>query len=173
MWWLVSSSVPAQLSPSQLRHDALEYAQVELSLLWHNARQSGISTIAFREHISSTFTAEEVLKKELAFIILISRSAYLRPWRRKWYVPPKRRLPFIALHGDTSQMTELFTRTAVRTQNSTETYVQHVPLVSITCTTTKPFRASTVLVFLSSLLIWDSSGYFYFIYPSFFCKKPR
>jgi hypothetical protein len=41
----------------------------------------------------------------------------LRPWRWRWYVPPKRRLTFNGLHSVVSQKTVLFIITAVRTSN--------------------------------------------------------
>jgi hypothetical protein len=55
--------------------------------------------------------------------LLISRRflawLILRPWRWRWYVPPKRLLTSIGLHGVISQRTELFMNAAVRTANRT------------------------------------------------------
>jgi hypothetical protein len=44
---------------------------------------------------------------------------FLRPWRRRWYVPPKRQLQLNRLHGVTSQKVILFITTAVKTSNLT------------------------------------------------------
>jgi hypothetical protein len=41
----------------------------------------------------------------------------LRPWRRRRYVPPRRRVTFNGLHGVISQKTEFFITTAIRTSN--------------------------------------------------------
>jgi hypothetical protein len=42
---------------------------------------------------------------------------FLRPWRWRRYIPPKRRLTFIGLHDVISQKMVLFTTTAVRTSD--------------------------------------------------------
>jgi hypothetical protein len=44
---------------------------------------------------------------------------FLRPWRWRRYVPPKRRLQLNRLHGVTSQKMLLFITTAVKTSNPT------------------------------------------------------
>jgi hypothetical protein len=44
---------------------------------------------------------------------------FLRPWRWRRYVPPKRRFTLNRLHGVTSQKMMLFITTAVRTSNLT------------------------------------------------------
>jgi hypothetical protein len=44
---------------------------------------------------------------------------FLRPWRWRRYVPPKRRLQLNRLHDVTSQKTILFITTAVKTSNPT------------------------------------------------------
>jgi hypothetical protein len=44
---------------------------------------------------------------------------FLRPWRWRWYVAPKRRLQLNRLHGVISQKMILFITTAVKTSNPT------------------------------------------------------
>jgi hypothetical protein len=47
----------------------------------------------------------------------------LRPWRRRWYDPPKRRLTFNGLHGFIAQKIVLFITTAARTSSSTSIWL--------------------------------------------------
>jgi hypothetical protein len=48
---------------------------------------------------------------------------YLRPWRLKWHVPPKRRLTFNGLHGVISQKTGLFKATQSDAFNNLQQYM--------------------------------------------------
>jgi hypothetical protein len=51
--------------------------------------------------------------------LLVLLNLFLRPWRWRRYVPPKRRLTLNILHGVISQKIVLFITTAVKTSNPT------------------------------------------------------
>jgi hypothetical protein len=54
-----------------------------------------------------------------------------RPWRWRRYIPPKRRLNFISLHGVISEKTVIYVTTAVRTPNPTRK-IHHYGDVDVT-----------------------------------------
>jgi hypothetical protein len=75
----------------------------------------------------------------------------LRPWIRRRYFPPKRRLPFNGLHGVISQKTALFIITSVRTSNST--YILNDYRNWITINNTRKYNAVPVKSMAVPLLI--------------------
>jgi hypothetical protein len=64
-------------------------------------------------HVISIFTVEGLLRLLPASGWFLAWP-FLRRWRWKWHVPPKRLLTFTRIHGVISQKTELFITTAVR-----------------------------------------------------------
>jgi hypothetical protein len=56
---------------------------------------------------------------------------FLRPWRWRRYVPPKRRLKLNGLHGAISQKMILFITTAVKTSNPTKSDIVDMPVLLI------------------------------------------
>jgi hypothetical protein len=74
-----------------------------------------VSTNVSEEHIASIFLATCLL----AFFFL---NVFLRPWRWRRYVSPKRRLKLDGLHGVISQKMILFITSTVKTSNPTWFY---------------------------------------------------
>jgi hypothetical protein len=71
------------------------------------------ATDVSEEHIASIFRDEENFSLPPAYLLVLLK-LFLRPWRWRRYVPPKRRLHLNRLHGVTSQKMILFGQEILR-----------------------------------------------------------
>jgi hypothetical protein len=80
-----------------------------------------VLTDVSEEHIASIFRVEEISSAKTSHLVAswLLMNLFLRPWRWRLCVPPKRRFKLDRLHGVISQKMILFITTAVKTSNPT------------------------------------------------------
>jgi hypothetical protein len=87
--------------------------------VWTDVSEVHIASIFRVEKIGSTKPASKHVASLWPTFLLVLLNLFIRPWRWRRYVLPKRRLKLNKLHGVISQKMTLFITTAVKTSNLT------------------------------------------------------
>jgi hypothetical protein len=125
-WHLISTLSSLSLSPSNF--------WVTKNLYWPKSRTTVFITDCYnRLGLATCYT-------------LVSCSANFRPWRWRWYIPPKRQFAY-GLHGAISQKMATFITTAVRAWNPAylRLYIHTKTFQRALCHTNRGVLLSTLL----------------------------